>query len=65
MAKKEVKETPMMVVQSKMKDHLVTLGMRSSGDVADGLNAIVSDALAKAAARCKANGRTTVRASDL
>jgi histone H3/H4 len=59
------KETPMMVVQSKMKEHLQGLEMRSSGDVATALNEKVADLLSNAAARCKANGRSTVRASDL
>lgn len=54
-----------MVVQSKMKEHLVNLEMRSSSDVAEALNAKVAELLEHAAARCKANGRQTVRASDL
>ena len=59
------KQTPMMVVQSKMKEHLSGLSMRSSGDVADMLNIKVGLLLDQAAARCKANGRSTVRGTDL
>jgi histone H3/H4 len=64
MAKKKA-EAPMMVIQSKMKEYLSSLGLRSSGDVADGLNEKVTDVLSAAAERCKSNGRSTVRASDL
>jgi len=59
------KNVPMMVVQSKMKEQLASQGMRSSGDVAEALNTVVVDLLAKAVDRCKANNRSTVRASDL
>ncbi len=64
-AKAKKKEAPMMVVQSKMKEHLSNLELRSSGDVAEGLNEKVADLLGAAAKRCQANGRQTVRASDL
>ena len=65
MPKGKKKELPMMVVQSKMKEFLSESGLRSAGDLSDGLNHKIADLLGEAVYRCKENGRQTVRASDL
>jgi len=59
------KKIPTMVVQSKVKEYLADKGFRSSSDVVDSLSAQVAGILDSAAERCKANGRSTVRGSDL
>jgi len=53
------------VVASKVKELLKKQGMMSSGDLADAASAMLEDALKKASARAKANGRKTVRPEDL
>jgi len=53
------------VVASKVKDLLKQQGMMCSGDLCDAASKILGDAVTKAAARAKENGRKTVRACDL
>jgi len=53
------------VVASKIKDLVKTKGMMSSGDLSDAASKLLEDAVAKAVARAKANGRKTVRPEDL
>ena len=53
------------VVASKVKDLLKAQGMMSSGDLADAASKLLEEALKKASARAKANGRKTVRPEDL
>jgi histone H3/H4 len=53
------------VVVSKVKDLVSSKDMNSSSDLADGLDKLVAENLARAIARCKANGRKTVSAKDL
>jgi histone H3/H4 len=53
------------VVASKIKDLVKAKGMMSSGDLGDAASKMLEDALAKAVARAKANGRKTVRPEDL
>jgi hypothetical protein len=54
-----------LVVGSKVKDAVRSGGVRSSGDLVDAVSAAVSKMLSGAIARCKANGRGTVRPHDL
>ena len=53
------------VVASKVKDLLKAQGMMTSGDLADAASKMLEEAVTKAAARAKENGRKTVRACDL
>ena len=53
----------LLVVKSKIKD--VTGDCNVAGDFADALSAKVEELVNAACARAKANGRKTVRASDL
>ena len=55
----------MLVVQSKVKELLKELGMNTAGDFADALSKEVTGLVKRAAARSKANGRKTVRGTDL
>jgi len=54
-----------LVVGSKVKDAVRSAGMRASGDLVDAVSAAVANHLKGAIARCKANGRGTVRPHDL
>jgi histone H3/H4 len=63
MAKK--KETPVLVVQSKVKEYLSGQGVRTSGELIESLNQSVAVILDAAAQRCKGNNRQTVKANDL
>lgn len=56
---------PMMVVKSAVKDLLKSEKMLCGGDLFDELNTVVGHNVRLAVKRCKANGRSTVRASDL
>jgi hypothetical protein len=56
---------PSIVVGSKVKEAVRSAGVRSAGDLMDALNDKVHEVLAGAVARCKANGRGTVRPQDL
>ena len=53
------------VVASKVKELLKGTGMMCSGDLTDAASALLEEAVKKAAARAKENGRKTVRACDL
>jgi hypothetical protein len=63
-AKKSAKKAG-LVVGSKVKEAVKAGGVRSSGDLLDALNDKVHEVLSGAVARCKANGRGTVRPHDL
>lgn len=58
-------EVPVFIKQSTVKEFISGLGFRSSGDVFDSLNSQIGDLLAKGTERCEANGRSTVRGSDI
>ena len=53
------------VVGSKLKELLKAEGLMTAGDFAEGVSKEVASLVKKAAARAKANGRKTVRATDL
>ena len=55
----------MMVVGSKVKAYIKSKDAKTSGELLDELNKNVAALLDKAIARCKGNGRTTVKANDL
>ena len=57
------KET--LVVGSKVKDFIKDSDLRSDGDLIDALSGRVEEILKSAMARCKENGRSTVRPCDL
>ena len=59
------KETPMMIVASKMKEYGKGSDVRVSGDFVDALNANVAALVDGAVRRCKGNGRATLRPDDL
>lgn len=65
MAKAKKVEVLPLTVQSKVKEQIKTHGLNSAGDVIDAVNAKVSEMLNAGAERAKANGRKTVRGSDL
>ncbi len=54
-----------LVVQSKIKELVKKLNMRTSSDFTDALSRQVEELVKKAARRAKENGRQTVRAHDL
>ncbi len=62
-AAKKPKE--MLLVQSKVKDHVRQAGFMCSSDLIDQLNDEVAEMLQKAVERAEANGRKTARASDV
>lgn len=51
-------------VQSKVREQIKKAGLRMSSDAIDSLNKHVEDAIKKAAERCKANNRQTIRPAD-
>ena len=53
------------VVQSKVKGLAKKKKMRFSGDAVGALSKTVEAAVTKAAERAKANGRKTIKASDI
>ena len=53
------------VVGSKLKELLKSEGLMTAGDLAGAVSNEVAVLVKKAAARAKANGRKTVRGSDL
>lgn len=57
------KET--LVVGSKVKDFIKEADLRSDGDLIESLSGRVEEMLKCAMARCKENGRSTVRPCDL
>jgi hypothetical protein len=58
-------EVAQLVVASKLKEAFKALGMNSSTDIIDGVNAEVHTIVARAVERAKANQRATVRPVDL
>lgn len=54
-----------VIVTSKVKEAVKSLDLRLSSDVPDALNDKVHELLKAAAGRAQANGRSTLRASDL
>jgi hypothetical protein len=54
-----------LVVGSKVKELIKGQGVRMAGDLLDALNGSVGGLVKGAVARCKANGRGTVRPQDL
>ncbi len=64
-AKKAVKGGVNLVVGSKVKDMVRSAGVRAAGDLVEACSAAVNGMLKGAVARCKANGRGTVRPHDL
>ena len=54
-----------LIVGSKMKDVVKSLGYMSSGDLIEALSERVHQMLASAAQRAEENGRSTVRPYDL
>ena len=54
-----------LVVQSKVKDLVRKGKMKCSSDVIEGMNHVVQRHIEKGILRAKANGRKTLRASDL
>lgn len=54
-----------IVVESRVKVELQSLGMRSTGEIADALDKQVRAILKRAAERAKLNGRQTVQKQDL
>ena len=65
MAKKKKSGVPQVAVASRVKDVIKKAGLRSDGKLADAVNEHLVGILQKAAARCKANKRGTVRGHDL
>lgn len=53
------------VVRSRVKEAIAKKNLRSSGDLAEALNGMISWYLDQAAARAKANRRGTVRGHDI
>ena len=64
-AKKAAGKGGSLVVGSKVKDVVRTAGVRAAGDLVEAVSAAVANHLKGAIARCKANGRGTVRPHDL
>jgi hypothetical protein len=54
-----------IIVQSKVKEAIKALELRTDSNVVDALNAKVNQMLKDAAARAKSNGRGTLRPYDL
>lgn len=64
-AKAKKDEIGSLVVGSKAKAFIKSLGGKTAGDVLEGLDCKVRCLLNSARERAKANGRTTVRKADL
>jgi histone H3/H4 len=64
MAKKAAKGQA-YCVQSKVKELVKKLKMKCSSDVIDALNHHIAQQVTKGVERAKANGRKTLRGSDL
>ena len=54
-----------LVVGSKVKDFIKESELRTDGDLLEALSGKVEEMLKCAMARCKENGRSTVRPCDL
>ena len=61
---KKAKGGEAFVVGSKVKDAIRKAGLRTAGDALDALNSEVGALISRAVARCKGNGRQTIRPSD-
>ena len=53
------------VVATQIKALIKKHGMMASGDLSEGINALLEEAVSKAVGRAKENGRKTVRSGDL
>jgi histone H3/H4 len=53
-----------LVVQSKVREVVKKANLRLASDAVDALSKVVEDHLKKAAERCKANNRQTIRPAD-
>jgi len=58
------KLTDVMIKKSAVKDFVKGLNMRISSEAVDGMSYVVASKLEDAAARAKANGRSTIKLSD-
>jgi len=66
MAEKKSKEAPRLIVTSALKDLASEAELRVSGELVEGIHQWFADGVLKQAfARCKANGRATLRLEDL
>mgnify|MGYP007008426719 FL=1 len=54
-----------MVYNSKMKEAIKSGGCNTASSAGDALNGCVANAVSAAVARCKANGRKTIRSYDI
>jgi predicted lactoylglutathione lyase len=59
------KESTMLIVQSKVRDLIREKEMRTSDEFINALSDHVRQAVEKAVARAKENGRSTLRPADL
>lgn len=59
------KEKEMLIVVSKVKEVVKEQEMRSGDDFVNGVNEQVHLIIKAAVARCKANGRQTLKAEDI
>lgn len=59
------KEAVNYSVASKVKEYFSGKELRTAGDTLEAVNKKVEEMLEAAAARCKGNGRATVRPDDL
>lgn len=64
-AKKKAVKLENLVVISKVKDYIKSKDMFCSADVVEGLTCAVACIVDRAAARAAANGRKTIKKSDL
>ena len=55
----------MFVVQSKLKQAIKKKGCNTSAKCVKAFSKVVEDTIAKAAMRAKANGRKTIKATDV
>jgi len=53
-----------LAVASRVREAIKKLGLRMSGDAIEAVNKSIEAAIKTAAARCKANGRQTIRPAD-
>jgi histone H3/H4 len=64
-SKKKQKELSMLVVGARVKEVNAECELRTGGDFTEALNEKVHGLISQAQDRCTANGRSTLRASDL
>ena len=55
----------MLVVQSKLKQAIKKKGCNTSAESVKAFSKVVEDTIARAAMRAKANGRKTIKATDV